>query len=557
LTTVPCCSRARRGRGRPAGRLLPALLLLPVAACTGDRGGAGEVARRGGTLVVAAAADLDHANPLVTVDVMTQELLRYALFLPLLRHGADFELEPGLAEAWTLEGDSAVVFRLRRDVAWHDGTPTTAWDVAFTFERALDPETAFPNRDWLDGWHDVAVVDSFTVRVRIDARPDILTGVPLLPVVPRHALQDVPPAQLRQAPFNRAPIGNGPFRFVEVRAGERWVFEANGAFPAALGGRPHVDRLVWRVIPDGTAQIAELRTNAAHIALGARVEQVLETAELPGFMAIERASRRFAFIGWNHRRPPLGDARVRRALMHAIDRPSMIALLRGGHGTLANGPIGAFHWSHDATLEPLAFDRDAALALLAGAGLRDRSGDGFLERPDGRPFVIELKVPAASGFNRDMAELVRSDLAAIGVRVNVRPTDGAVLVADITSARRDFDAVLMGWESDLRLNLRSLLHSAARDEAFQIAGYANPAVDSILDRTAAITDREAARPDLVRLQRILRDEQPWGWLYWFPDLYVASTRLRGADMDVRGVLVNLPGWWLEDAPAAPAQARGG
>src|SRR5262245_45873013 len=116
------------------------------------------------TAVVALNDDLDFANILLSNSAYMQEVLLHVLFLPLVHCDAKLEYQPALAESFTFEADTAVTFRLRRDVFWHDRAHTTAYDVAFTMQRAADTATAFPNADWLTGWGAPQVIDSFTVR---------------------------------------------------------------------------------------------------------------------------------------------------------------------------------------------------------------------------------------------------------------------------------------------------------------------------------------------------------------------------------------------------------
>jgi peptide/nickel transport system substrate-binding protein len=509
----------------------------------------------GGTLVITSATDLDYLNSLVSSDRYTQEFLRFALFLPLLNYDEKLDYVPALAREWRLEGDSAVLFLLRDDIRWHDGVATTAHDVAFTFERAKAPATGFPNAEYFAHWTGVEVVDSLTVRFRMEPHAEPLAGVPFMPIMPRHLLETVPDSALRQAAFNRSPVGNGPFRFVEARAQDRWVFEANPAFPEALGGRPNVDRIVLRIIPDATAQVTELRTGGADLALNVRYEHMQEANADASIATVIRPSRQYAFIGWNNRRAPLDDARVRRALGLAIDRAEIVATLRGGRGELAAGPIGPHHWSYDRSVAPLPFSPDSARTLLLAAGFADRDADGVIESAAGQDLTITLKLPTGSSFTRDAAEMIVSDLRDIGVLVAIQPTEYNTLIGDLTSPARDFDAVLMGWESDFRINLRGLFHSAELANPYQFGGYRNARVDSLIERASAATQREDARPHLVALQREMRDDQPWAFLYYYPDFYLRSARLRGVHMDVRGALVGITDWWL--APASPAPQPGG
>jgi peptide/nickel transport system substrate-binding protein len=547
---------ARRHGLRPwleYGLLFALCLVLSVlAACGPDRAPGARAAESayGGTFVVAGPADLNRANPLVTNDAYTLEINRFLLFMPLLRYGTDFTFEPYLAESWTMEGDTAITFVLRDDVVWHDGRRTTALDVAFTYGRTLDPETAYPHTGYIAAWTTVAVIDSFTVRVSFRPHADPLVAFALLPIVPAHLLEAVPPAEMRAAPFNRAPVGNGPFRFVSQTANDRWVFEANPAFPAGLGGRPSLDRLVWRVIPDGQAQVTELLTGNADLALTAPPEQFDVLSARDDVRGIARPSFKYVFIGWNGKRAPLGDARVRRALTMAIDRNQIVQVLRAGHATLATGPIHPHHWAYDRTIEPLSHDPAAAAGLLDAAGIRDRNGDGLRDTHDGRTFAFDLGFQAENNLNRNMAEMIQADLARIGVRVNARPLDWNTLVARISSTARDFDAILMGWEADFLVDVHDLFHSAAFNGSFQLASYSNPDLDAALDRATATSDREAALPLWKDIQRTLRDEQPWSFLYYFPDLLLARERVRDVEMDLRGIFATVAHWRIADPTIA-------
>lgn len=509
----------------------------------------------GGTLVIAGASDLEAMNSLVATEAYTQDLLLHALFLPLVALDEEVDYVPALAREWEWEGDTAVVFHLRDDVRWHDGRRTTAHDVTFTFERAKDPATGFPNSADLDGWTGAAAIDSFTVRFTLTPHVEPLMTWAFLPVMPRHLLESIEPESMRSAGFNRAPVGNGPFRFVEYRPTERWIFEANPDFPKELGGRPWVDRVVWRVITENAAQVTELRTGGVDLILSPRAESLEQLERMPGIRSIVKPSRQYHFIGWNGKRPPLDDPRVRQALTLAIDRDRVLQLLRGGRGRLAAGPIGPFHWAFPDSIPPLPHDVGRARELLARSGLYDVDGDGLLDLPDGRPFEIELKIQSGNAFNRDVSELIQADLADAGVRVSVRPTEFSTLIGDITAEERSFDAVIMGWEAGFRIDLRDSFHSMALGGPFQLASYENPRLDALLDTLTVLTDRDAARPRWHQVQRILRDEEPWTFLWYVPNLYAIRDRVRGVVMDERGTFVTLAQWWLADGAQLAAATR--
>lgn len=540
-------------RCRFARALLP--LILALGACA-ESGQAPDDPEYGGTAVVAGSHDLQNMNGLVADEQDTADLLKHAVSTTLVRFDADFGYQPYLAESWEEEGDSALVVRLRRDVRWHDGEPTTADDVVFTFDRVKDPETGSSLMELFSAWEDAEAVDSFTVRFRVRPHPDPLYPWTELPLVPEHLLDTVPAGMMRQAAYNSAPVGNGPFRFVSHRENDRWVFDANPDFPEDLGGRPFLDRLVWRSIPESAAQIAELRTGSAHMATAPR------TAQLPQLMAdsairiIQAPSNSYAFIGWNAADPLLEDARVRTALTHAIDRQAILDGLRGGYGAVAFGPLPPGHWAHHPELEPLPHDPDRARTLLESAGWADRDGDGVREDADGTPLAITLKIPAGVDFSRDVAEVVRAQLAETGVSLETRALEAATLFADITAETKRFQGVLLTLAADFRLDLRDTFHSDAIGQPFQLSSWCSPSADSIMDRLAAAQSREEAVPLWHELQEVLREEQPWTFLYYAPTTLATRTELEGVEVDARGVFVTLPEWWLVGSGGAAGAAEG-
>ncbi|HET9441651.1 MAG TPA: ABC transporter substrate-binding protein, partial [Longimicrobiales bacterium] len=397
------------------------------------------------------------------------------------------------------------------------------------------------------------VLDSFTIRFSMEPQPEPLGNFAWIPIMPAHLLGDIPAEELRNAPFNQQPVGNGPFKFVEHRANDRWVFEANTAFPQALGGRPLVDRVVLRIIPEPAAQQTELRTGRVHMITQVSTKDFAALDQQPNIRGVQMPYRQYAFLAWNTKRTPFNDIRFRRALTFAIDRTEIVQIVRGSYGEVAAGPVPSFHWSNDTTIRPLAFNPDSTRAILAALGMRDRNNDRFVELPNGRPLRVELKYGASSEVQRDIAEMVRADLEQVGIRLVPRPLEFNTLLSDVTTPQRDFDGVVMGYENDVKLVLHDMFHSRAVDNPYQFASYRNARVDSLLDRLNTTTSRAEAVPLWRRLQTIIRDEQPWTFLFSYADLFATSEQLKGPKGDVRGVFSGMARWWLDrsDQSATP------
>ncbi len=537
-------------------RLIAGLVAgLLVAGCgEGDggssrEGGVSAERRFGGTAVVASLSESSSMNHFASIDEIANELQVFALFTTLIRFDEDLQPSPYLAESWDTSsaGDAIqLTFRLRDDVRWHDGAPSTAYDVKFTFDRIKDPQTAYPQASRLALYDSAVVRDSLTITLYLKRHPGFLDPWRLIPPMPAHLLGDVPAAQLKVHPFgSESPVGNGPFRFVEHRAGDRWVFEANTEFPAALGGRPYLDRLIYRHIAEPTTRLAEFLAGEVDVYLIVAPGQVPEIVKRPAPRVITYPNRNYAFINWNGRRPLFSDPAVRRALTLAIDRRAIVESVRRGLGQVAKGPIPPFHWAFDRELQPLPYDPDSARTLLDAALWIDRDGDGVRER-DGVKASFELRTNP-NPTREDIMTLVQSDLAKVGVEVRTQVQEAQSLGRDIMSPERPFDAFVLGWSAQFNLDDRPLFACAQLEGAFQWAGYCNPRVDSLLNRVTQIEDRAQALPLWREYQEIMRRDQPYTFLYYDVRANAVRDRVRDVRMDIRGDLVNVKDWWIDPA----------
>jgi peptide/nickel transport system substrate-binding protein len=521
------------------------LLLLPVlAGCPGDRGDTAiEVGDPvpGGTAIVAVTSDFQPFNPVTNTALVTMEVVNFMLFTPLVQFGEDLDAVPALAESWELD-EQGVTFRLRNDVRWHDGQPVTAEDVAFTFELAKNPETAsLLESAYLTMVQSAQVVDPQTIRFNfVGPHSQPLQAFWWAPL-PRHLVGDVAPGQLAQAPFGREPVGNGPFRFVSWASGQQLTLEANEDYPAALGGRPYLDRVVFRVVPEATTRLTEVLTGAIDLNYSLLPDEARQVEGQRRVRLINYPGREFLYIGWNNERDPFNDPRVRQGLTMGIDRSALIDALMFGFGEPASGMIPPWHPA-DPGLEPIPHDPAQARQLLEQAGFA-AGPDGILRR-NGQPLRFNL-LSSEDRLRQDITVVVQQQLRQIGVDVQVRAMEFQTLLQQ--HRNREYEAVLAGWTLD---NFRvdpSPLFSC--EEARQIgspnrAGYCNPDADRLM--AAGLQETHEARAEEIwgEYSRILQRDQPVTFLAWTEQLSAVAQRLQGVEMDVRGKLLTAQRWWI-------------
>ena len=528
-------------------RLLRPLSALLVAACGGGESGSREPVGDpvpGGTAVIGHLTDFQSFNPVTNTGILTDEVIKQMLFTPLIQYDADLNVQPYLAESWELT-DSGVTFRLRSDVTWHDGQPVTAEDVKFTFDLGKNPETAsLLGSAYMNLVRSATVIDPQTIRFDFAApHAQALEGFWWAPL-PRHLLQSVAPAQLSQAEFNQRPVGSGPFRFVSWDRGQQMVLEANPDFPQSLGGRPYLDRVVFRLIPEATTMLTELMSGNIDVAGWTMLpDQAQQIQNQQGVQLNHFPSREFTYLGWNNERPLFRDPDVRRALAMSINRPQLIQGLLHDLAAPAAGMIPPWSPMHT-EVEPLPYDPQAARQLLAQKGWSDSNGDGVLDN-GGQPLRFNLLINAANRMHQDIATVIQQQLREVGIDVQIQQVEFSTLLQQHRG--REYDAIISNWTLDTFKVDPTPLFSCAEARKAQSAnraGFCDPAVDQLITQGLQSTDEGQARQIWGQFTQRLQQLQPITFLFWSEDLAGVGPRLQGVEMDVRSKLATSPRWWI-------------
>ncbi len=487
---------------------------------------------------MASGADLESANPLVTLHPLSKQVQRYALFVTLTRYDSALTHQPYFARRWTWS-DSARVLTIDvvRDLRWHDGVPTTARDAAFTFLAARDPLTGFPRASELSTLDTAYSANDSTLVLRFrTSQPRLPALLAELPIVPVHLLASVSRASMRTAPFNDAPVGNGPFRFVSRRRGARWTFARNAAFPLSLGGPPALAGFVVAVVDEATTKFAGLASGELDVAgISPTMASLVKRDE-----ALNLVTYPVLFgtaLCFNTTRAPFSDVRVRRAVALSIDRSRIVDIALAGYGRPSASPIPP-----DSPLSTGGMARrDTALAdsLLTAAGwLR---GAGGQRTRAGKPFAIEL-ITVGSGDN--VAEqLIQSDLAERGITLRVRQTELGAFFTAARASTKTFDMLIAGIPTDLSFsNVSAMFSSAQRGGTLDYTGFHDPALDAQIARASSAPDGPARIEAWRQVVTTLDTLAPATWIYHSRGLQGLSRRLSGVRMDVRGELVSLHDW---------------
>ena len=387
-------------------------------------------------------------------------------------------------------------------------------------------------------------MDSFTIRFAF-SRPHAQSledfwWAPL----PKHLLEEVSPVDLRNAPYNRNPVGSGPFRFVEWRANERLVLERNPDFPEALGGPAAAERVVFRIVPEASTLLTELLTGGIHIDIPVMPDQVEQIRTNEDLELFAFPGRTVYYIGWNNARPPFDDPRVRRGLALAIDRNEIIEALLAGQGEPAESTIPS--WSpSDPAVTPLARDSAAAVRELEAAGWSDANGDGVRER-NGVPLRFTM-LTSDDALRRAVVEVLQSQLRRVGADVQVRVTEFQTMLDQHRS--REFEAIFTNWVLDnfqVASSPFALFHSSQADvpNSSNRSAVRNPQLDAIMARGAGATEADEARAAWREFTQLVQQEQPITFMFWLNELAASNRAVQNVRMDPRGELLTIAEWSL-------------
>jgi peptide/nickel transport system substrate-binding protein len=478
------------------------------------------------TLRTYSAVDPPGWNPLV-VDNSTTFLLAEFVHGYLLRADEQGRLIPDLATVVPTLANGGisrdgrtVTYHLRRDARWHDGVPFDARDVVFSFQAAMNPRNAVPDRTGFDHVAGVRALDRYTVRVRLTRAfsPFVASCFTLgandpYPILPAHLLAGK--SDLNRDPYNAAPVGLGPYEMTSWERGSRIVLTAD---PHYFRGAPAIPRIEIAIVPDVNTAATLWKTGNLDLAIG-RVQAgrtFLDALRTVRDAHVALAPHyEFDFVILNLTHPPLDDPRVRRALAMGIDRQRIMSNLDGDLWVPGESDRLAGQFAYDPTLAQPRYDPTAAAALLDAAGWR-RGPDGT-RRKGGRALSLEFVATTESPTTTRFGLFAQQDLAKIGVHVELKPYAYNQVWASaaehgIFQSGR-FDLAYSGWQPDSVADHSYLFRCDTRppngdnfggicDPAIEAAARReldspDPAVQAAGDR--AITRQLVARTDLVFL----------------------------------------------------------
>ena len=523
-----------------ASRWLIGVLVLGVAATLVP---SADAQRRGGTLTIVRPTDPVSLDPNLETTA-PGAWVYFNMLEGLLTLDDKMQVKPALATSYEVMSPTKVRFKLRPNVKFHDGTPFTAEAVKFTFDRALKGS---PPAHWasLAGCLSHAeVVDPLTV--------DVVTREPYGPILrtlAMYCMGIVSPTAVQKlgADFSRAPVGTGPFKFVEWKTNTHVIIDRNNDY---WGDKALVDRVIFKVVPEEGARMIALQTGDADMVLFPSPAQLPALRKDPKFTVHETTGIRVVFAGLHAGLPPLDDVRVRQALLHAVNRKAILDNIMEGSAGPALGVLapGVFGYKDMQLDRAYPFDRARAQALLKQAGWTP-GPDGVLQKSGQRLSLSWLTARGRYPKDGEITEAIQAMFKEVGIEARVQVLEWAAVFQQVRGNPLNHHMFTLGWvtsNADADYSLYALFHSKQAPPAgWNTSRYVNARVDTLVEQARRSLNQTEREKLYGEVQDILAREMVWIPVYTTKEIIAARAGVKG--FSIHPVEYNLALWktWLD------------
>lgn len=505
------------------GKFIRSILVL---FCLGGIGCSQRDVLREGELVIGIEGNPTDLDPRTATDAYSARI-NSLMYNGLVRLDPSAMIEPDLAREIQIPEPTTYLFHLREGVRFHDGKPLTARDVRSTYLSILDPGLGSPRASTLKVIEEITVEGEYTIRFSLREPYAAFLNSLTTGIVPEGTEKNP----------RMPPPGTGPFLLEEFQRGDRMVLLAN---PDYFEGPPRVQRVVFRVIPSDSTRVMELERGGVHLLYNAIPPDILPVlSSRDDIVIIRNPGTSYSYLGFNLRDPVLADQRVREAIARAINRDSVIQDLLRGYARAARGLLAPGNWAYAGDVPQFGYDPERSRRLLDEAGFPDPDGEG----PENR-FILQYKT-SQDKLRIRIAEVIRRDLEAVGIGVDLRIFEWGTFFSDIHKG--NFQLYSLTWVGITDPDIfYYIFHSKSLPpEGANRGGYSNASLDRLLESGRREIKMERRKKVYHQAQKILAREVPYVSLWHNDDVVVLRKEIKGFTIFPGGDLHSLKNVTIE------------
>ncbi len=494
----------------------------------------------GDMMIRGSIGDASVLLPVLASDSASSEI-NSLIYNGLVKYDKDLNLVGELAERWEMSEDNLKIrFYLRKDVKWQDGTPFTSKDVEYTYKVYVDPKTPTAYATDFLRVKEFRVIDDHTVEVIYDKLYAPALASWGQSILPSHLLEG---KEITESPLKRYPVGTGPYKFKEWKTGEKTLLESYHHY---FEGRPYIDQVLTRVIPDLATMFLELKAGRLDQMGLTPLQYERQTDNewfKKNFNKFKYLAFGYSYLGYNLKDWKFQDKRVRQALTMAINRESIVEGVLLGLGDVTYTPYKPDTFWYNPHVKKFSYDPEKAAKLLEEAGWRDTNGDGIIDK-DGKPFEFTIITNHGNDMRKNAATIIQKDLKKVGIDVKIRVIEWAAFIKNFIN-KRNFEACLLGWGIGIDPNQIDIWNSAKTGESeLNFISYNNPEVDRLLELGVSTYDKEERKKYYDKFQEIIAEDQPYTFLFVQYSLPIISSRFHGIKPAPIGISYNFNEWYV-------------
>jgi ABC-type transport system substrate-binding protein len=442
------------------------------------------------------------------------------------------------------EHNPIIEFNLRKNVEFHDGHIFDAQDVKFTYDAIMNPKNLSPRVADYEPVKEVQVLDPLHVRIVYKRLYSPAIGTWAMGILPEHLLnaealrkealrlgKDPETFSMRQSAFNRHPVGCGPFVFREWKSDQFIILDR---FDRYWEGAPNYKKYALRIIPDLLTQEMEFYAGTLD-SYAVQPHQVKRLKDDPRFQSFSGLSFGYTYIGYNMRRQPFDDLRVRRALSMAIDVNKIIKFVLYNQAARITGPFVEQTDYYDHNIKPIPYDPQGALKLLAEAGWKPNA-EGWLER-DGKRLQFTLITNSGNNIRKAILAIAQDAWKQIGIDVRTDLLEWSVFIQQRVN-KLDFDALVLGWSMGIEPDLYQIWHSSQTGpQQLNFVGFKNKKADELIIKIRQEYNHAKQVQYCHQLHKLIAYEQPYTFLYVGKWTAILDKRIVIREIDASGKVV--------------------
>jgi len=477
----------------------------------------------GGRLINAMTGEPSNLIAMIAGDSASSAIANN-IFNSLLKYDESLNYEPEIAESWIISNNQkTITFKIREGLFWADGEKLTSKDVMFTWKLVTNPNTRTPYASDYQLVKNASTPDPYTFRVTYEeSYAPALDTWTALHILPEHILRT---EDINNTYFSRKPIGSNYYKLDSWISGQQVSLTRN---PLSINGKANINNLISRIIPDTSSQFLELTADNIDLM---NINPIQFKRVFPSKKDLrdkiglyKELGNGYTYLGFNLKKEPFNDKRVRRALNFAIDKNEIIKGVLLGLGEPLSSPYKPGTRWNNTKLKPYPYDSNRALTLLNEAGY-EKNKDGLLEK-NGK--VLRFEILTNQNKQREMtAVIIQRRLKEIGVDVSIRVIEWASFINQFIKTG-DFDVVVLGWSLSLDPDQYNIWHSSQQGPGqFNFLGYENKRVDNLLERGRLELDVTKREIIYHEFSDILLDDSPIVYLYAGYGLSAINKRVRG------------------------------